>query len=150
MGRIGEGTYGIVYKARDSHSDGELRAMKQIRLEQEEEGVPSTAIREISLLKDLRHENVVGLLDVVHDDRKLHLVFEYLDVDLKKHMDSHPNAYKDPLRIKVRFRSTQLFLFFFLLSHVDISLSMIFCSVTFTKCSTASLIVIPIVSSIEI
>jgi ABC-type dipeptide/oligopeptide/nickel transport system ATPase component len=39
----------------------------------------------LKLLKDLQHENVVGLLDVVHADRKLHLVFEYLDLDLKKH-----------------------------------------------------------------
>lgn len=101
IGRIGEGTYGVVYKARDTRHNGELRAVKQIRLEQEEEGVPSTAIREISLLKDLQHENVVGLLDVVHEDRKLHLIFEYLDVDLKKHMDCNPSAYRDPMRVKV-------------------------------------------------
>ena len=100
MGKIGEGTYGVVYKARDTRHNGELRAVKQIRLEQEEEGVPSTAIREISLLKDLQHENVVGLLDVVHEDRKLHLVFEFLDLDLKKHMDTSPQSYKDPLRVK--------------------------------------------------
>lgn len=100
MGKIGEGTYGVVYKARDTRYNGELRAVKQIRLEQEEEGVPSTAIREISLLKDLQHDNVVGLLDIVHEDRKLHLVFEHLDLDLKKHMDTSPQAYKDPLRVK--------------------------------------------------
>ena len=101
MGKIGEGTYGVVYKARDTKYDGELRAVKQIRLEQEEEGVPSTAIREISLLKNLHHDNVVGLLDVVHEDRKLHLIFEYLDLDLKRHMDVSPQAYRDPLRLKV-------------------------------------------------
>jgi len=77
-----------------------MLALKQIRLEQEEEGVPSTAIREISLLKDLRHENVVGLLDVVHEERKLHLIFEFLDLDLKKHMDSHPGAYSDPYLVQ--------------------------------------------------
>lgn len=53
----------------------------------ESEGVPSTAIREISLLKELDHPNVVQLLDVIHADQKLWLVFEYLDMDLKKHMD---------------------------------------------------------------
>ena len=53
----------------------------------ESEGVPSTAIREISLLKELDHANVVQLLDVIHADQKLYLVFEYLDMDLKKHMD---------------------------------------------------------------
>lgn len=91
----------MVFKARDSQN-GRMLALKQIRLEQEEEGVPSTAIREISLLKDLRHENVVGLLDVVHEERKLHLIFEFLDLDLKKHMDSNPAAYTNPYIIKVR------------------------------------------------
>ena len=83
-------------------------ALKQIRLEQDEEGVPSTAIREISLLKDLRHQNVVGLLDVVHEDGKLHLIFEYLDLDLKKHMDTDPDAYQDPYLVKVSIMDEML------------------------------------------
>ena len=58
MEKIGEGTYGVVYKARD-RTNGATIALKKIRLEQEEEGVPSTAIREISLLKELQHNNVV-------------------------------------------------------------------------------------------
>ena len=56
--KIGEGTYGVVYKARDRRDDSVV-ALKRIRLDQEEEGVPSTAIREISLLKELKHENIV-------------------------------------------------------------------------------------------
>ena len=55
----------------------------------ESEGVPSTAIREITLLKELEHPAVVQLLDVVHADDKLYMVFEYLNMDLKKHMDEH-------------------------------------------------------------
>ena len=85
--KIGEGTYGVVYKARDRNT-GQIVALKKIRLESEEEGVPSTAIREISVLKELQHENVVSLLDVVHNDAKLYLVFEFLDLDLKRYMDS--------------------------------------------------------------
>lgn len=68
--------------------------MKKIRLETESEGVPSTAIREISLLKELEHPAIVQLLDVVHADQKLYLVFEYLDKDLKKHMDDHAASRK--------------------------------------------------------
>lgn len=50
----------------------------------ESEGIPSTAVREISLLRELDHQNVVCLLDVIHADHKLYLVFEYMEMDLKK------------------------------------------------------------------
>jgi cyclin-dependent kinase len=56
--KIGEGTYGVVYKARDKLS-GRTIALKKIRLEHEDEGVPSTAIREISVLKEMEHPNIV-------------------------------------------------------------------------------------------
>jgi len=84
--KIGEGTYGVVYKAKDNLT-GNIIALKKIRLEAEDEGVPSTAIREISLLKELAHPNIVSLCNVVHEDNKLYLVFEYLDQDLKKYME---------------------------------------------------------------
>lgn len=84
--KIGEGTYGVVYKAKDRIT-GEVIALKKIRLEAEDEGIPSTAIREISLLKELQHPNIVRLYDVVHTEKKLTLVFEYLDQDLKKYLD---------------------------------------------------------------
>ncbi len=59
--KIGEGTYGVVYKAKDRVSET-IIALKRIRLEAEDEGIPSTAIREISLLKELRHPNIVRLV----------------------------------------------------------------------------------------
>ncbi|KAK6936490.1 Protein kinase domain, partial [Dillenia turbinata] len=103
--KIGEGTYGVVYKARDRVTN-ETIALKKIRLEQEDEGVPSTAIREISLLKEMQHGNIVRKLrsrlqDVVHSEKRLYLVFEYLDLDLKKHMDSSPEFSKDARLIKM-------------------------------------------------
>jgi serine/threonine protein kinase len=87
--KIGEGTYGDVYKARDKNTN-RIVALKKIKLEHTEEGVPSTAIREISLLKELNDPTIVCLLDVVNYRRKLWLVFEFLDQDLKKYMDSVP------------------------------------------------------------
>jgi serine/threonine protein kinase len=57
-------------------------------LEVEDEGIPSTALREISLLRELTHENVVELKNCVQEDGKLYLVFEFLDKDLKKYMES--------------------------------------------------------------
>jgi serine/threonine protein kinase len=56
--KIGEGSYGVVYKAKHRLT-GALVALKKIRLESEDEGVPATAIREISLLKELQHDNIV-------------------------------------------------------------------------------------------
>ena len=100
---IGEGTYGIVYKARDTDT-GEIYALKKIRLESEDEGIPSTAIREIALLKELQHPNIVRLVNVLHTDRKLTLVFEYLDQDLKKLLDGCSNNL-DQLSIKVSHKS---------------------------------------------
>jgi len=84
-GLLGEGTYGKVYKARNRRT-GEFVALKQMKLEAQEEGVPSTAIREIALLKEVSHPNVVPLLEVFCKPTKLVLVFELLDNDLKKYM----------------------------------------------------------------
>ena len=86
-GDIGKGAYGVVYKGTDKQT-GKTVAMKKIRLEMEDEGMPSTALREISLLKELQHPNVVGLCDVQQDNHKLYLIFEFLDKDLKRHIDS--------------------------------------------------------------
>ncbi|PIO54819.1 hypothetical protein TELCIR_23808, partial [Teladorsagia circumcincta] len=64
IGALRHGTYGVVYKGKHKKTN-KLVAMKKIRLEGEDEGVPSTAIREISLLKELTHPNVVALEDVI-------------------------------------------------------------------------------------
>ena len=56
--KIGEGTYGYVYKARNNQTQ-QIVALKKIKLENEDEGVPSTAMREISILKELSHPNIV-------------------------------------------------------------------------------------------
>ncbi|TEB24984.1 CMGC/CDK/CDC2 protein kinase [Coprinellus micaceus] len=90
-----ESTYGVVYKARDT-SNNTVVALKKIRLEAEDEGVPSTAIREISLLKELRDRNIVQLLDIVHADQKLYLVFEFLECDLKRYIETG-NSNRNPI-----------------------------------------------------
>jgi serine/threonine protein kinase len=66
LDQIGEGTYGQVYKARDLLSR-QLVALKRIRVEQEREGFPITALREIALLKRLRHPCIVDLRGIAAD-----------------------------------------------------------------------------------
>ena len=90
MEKVGEGTYGVVYKSRNKETQ-ELVALKKIRLENEDEGIPSTAIREISILKQLKHPNIVELKDLIHGEKKLYLIFEFLDHDLKKFLDLNLN-----------------------------------------------------------
>ncbi|KAK7009142.1 cyclin-dependent kinase 13-like isoform X1 [Biomphalaria glabrata] len=94
---IGEGTYGQVYKARDINQ-GTLVALKKVRLENEKEGFPITAVREIKILRQLQHPNIVNLKEIVTDkqdaldfkkDRgSFYLVFEYMDHDLMGLLDS--------------------------------------------------------------
>jgi serine/threonine protein kinase len=102
LDKVGEGTYGVVYKCRNKDSQ-ELVALKKIRLENEDEGIPSTAIREISILKQMKHPNIVNLIDLIHGDKKLYLVFEFMDHDLKKFLDINGCALP-PQLVKVKYQ----------------------------------------------
>mmetsp|Transcript_10159 Transcript_10159/g.8698 ORF Transcript_10159/g.8698 Transcript_10159/m.8698 type:complete len:102 (-) Transcript_10159:731-1036(-) len=75
--KIGSGSYGDVYKGQDIIT-GDIVALKKMKLQVENEGVPGTTLREICLLKSLNHENIVKLLSHVLHENKLQLVFEYL------------------------------------------------------------------------
>lgn len=89
---IGRGSYGTVFKARDLHTN-RIIAMKTMNVDLEREGVPTTTLREVALLKELTHRNIVTLYDVVMTDKKVFLIFEYLEKDLRKVLtDVHPNA----------------------------------------------------------
>ncbi|CAL8074439.1 unnamed protein product [Orchesella dallaii] len=97
IAQIGEGTYGQVYKAKDKIS-GSMAALKKVRLENEKEGFPITAVREIKILRQLNHKNIVNLKEIITDkadaldfrkDRgSFYLVFEYMDHDLMGLLES--------------------------------------------------------------
>ena len=95
---LGEGTYGVVFRGIDHHNNIPI-AVKSIRLENEDEGMPSTTMREIAILKELDHDNIIKLLHVKYDPNKkrLLLIFEYIKFDLKKFLKKHP----DPLNENV-------------------------------------------------
>ncbi|ORC89908.1 putative protein kinase [Trypanosoma theileri] len=88
--KLGEGTYGVVYKAREL-ATGQIVAFKRMIINGEDEGVPATAIREVCLLRELKHDNIVSLRDVLFEPPKMTLVFEYCEYDLKKYMDRNRN-----------------------------------------------------------
>ncbi|XP_075227035.1 cyclin-dependent kinase 1 [Lycorma delicatula] len=110
--KVGEGTYGVVFKGKHKKT-GKLVAIKKIRMESEDEGVPSTAIREISLLKELVHPNIVSLLEVLMEESRLYLIFEFLCMDLKRFLDSfESDAYMEPSMVKsYLYQITQAILF---------------------------------------
>lgn len=108
--QCGEGTYGQVYQAKDKET-GEIVALKKIRMDNEKEGFPITAIREVKILRALKHKNIVNLKEIVtsrvtarkaggalkrnsssdeHDDGKgsVYMVFEYLNHDLSGLLDT--------------------------------------------------------------
>ena len=95
---LGEGTYGVVYRAIDRQT-GKVVALKKMRLDGSDEGVPQTALREVSILQEVHHRNIVNLLDVICNGAKLFLVFEYVDQDLKKAIDRRKSFLGRELKI---------------------------------------------------
>ncbi|CAK5272995.1 unnamed protein product [Mycena citricolor] len=85
--KLGEGTFGEVHKAIHSQSN-RLVALKRILMHNEKEGMPVTALREIKILKALKHPAIVNILDmfVVRSTEKeplsVYMVFPYMDHDL--------------------------------------------------------------------
>ncbi|CAH8468361.1 unnamed protein product [Heterobilharzia americana] len=89
---LGEGSYATVYRGY-SHVMRRAVAVKEIRINPEE-GLPFTAIREASLLKALRHANIVILHDIVHTKNTLNFIFEFVQSDLSKYIENHPRGIK--------------------------------------------------------
>ena len=101
---LGEGTYGVVYRAIDRRTS-EVVALKKIRLDRSEEGIPQTALREVSILQELHHPNVVNLKDVICvADAKLYLVFEYVEQDLKQALDKRISAFSSTLLKRLTYQ----------------------------------------------
>ncbi|KAJ9510851.1 hypothetical protein QJQ45_027737 [Haematococcus lacustris] len=87
--KISEGTYGIVYKAREK-SSGRIVALKRVKMEKERDGFPITSVREINILLNFHHPNIVNVEEIVMSHRHpdhIFMVMEYMDHDLKSLME---------------------------------------------------------------
>ncbi|KAJ8764882.1 hypothetical protein K2173_010347 [Erythroxylum novogranatense] len=93
IGKIGEGTYGLVFlaKTKSPANRGKSIAIKKFKQSKDGDGVSPTAIREIMLLREISHENVVRLVNVHinHTDMSLYLAFDYAEHDLYEIIRHH-------------------------------------------------------------
>ncbi|KAH9763667.1 Cyclin-dependent kinase D-1 [Citrus sinensis] len=101
---LGEGTYGVVYKAIDTKT-GQTVAIKKIRLGKQKEGVNFTALREIKLLKELKSPHIIELIDAFPHKGNLHLVFEFMETDLET-VIRNTNIFLSPADIKSYMQMT--------------------------------------------
>ncbi|XP_076823902.1 cyclin-dependent kinase-like 1 isoform X3 [Clavelina lepadiformis] len=88
ISKIGEGSYGIVFKCRNRDS-GQIVAIKKFVESEDDPLIKKIALREIRMLKQLKHNNLVNLIEVFRRKRKLHLVFEYCDHTVLNELDKH-------------------------------------------------------------
>ena len=95
--KLGEGTYCSVFRAINNETNEDV-ALKLVRMDQEEDGIPGTSLREISFLRTFHHPNIVILQDVLCDDSKLQLIFEFMDSDLRKYINAKKTIHNGLLK----------------------------------------------------
>lgn len=89
LNRIEEGTYGVVYRAKDKRTS-EVVALKRLKMEKEKDGFPITSLREINTLLKAQHENVVTVREIVIGSNvdKIFLCMDFAEHDLKSLMET--------------------------------------------------------------
>ncbi|KAJ2415911.1 hypothetical protein H4218_003002 [Coemansia sp. IMI 209128] len=100
LNRIDEGTYGIVYRARD-RTTGDIVALKHLKLDQERNGFPITALREIHTLLLAKHTNIINVREIVvgRSLNSIYMVMDYMEHDLRTLMESMPARFQ-PSEVK--------------------------------------------------
>ncbi|KIJ68277.1 hypothetical protein HYDPIDRAFT_81366 [Hydnomerulius pinastri MD-312] len=94
LNQIEEGSYGVVFRARDKET-GDIVALKKLKLDEEKHGFPITALREINALMSCRHENVVRIREVVVGDTltQVFVVMDFIEHDLKTLLTLMPSPF---------------------------------------------------------
>ena len=99
--KIAGGTFGVIYRAIDSSDpDKPHVALKKLLIDEQDEGVPPTTLREVALLLTLKHENIVHMREFVLAEPRIYLVFEFFKEDLKACMHSKFPLGMPPLFVK--------------------------------------------------
>ena len=126
LGRVGEGTYGVVYRGREKKT-GRIVALKKVRMDKEKDGVPVTAVREMGILMRCRsHPNIVTLLKVVQGKHNaIFLVFEYCEHDIGKLMQTMraPFQVSEVKTLTIQLLSAVSFLHGMHVFHRDLKMS---------------------------
>uniref|UniRef100_A0A8D3DEZ1 cyclin-dependent kinase n=1 Tax=Scophthalmus maximus TaxID=52904 RepID=A0A8D3DEZ1_SCOMX len=106
IGKIGEGSYGVVFKCRNKDT-GQIVAIKKFVESEDDPIIRKIALREIRMLKQLKHANLVNLIEVFRRKRKLHLVFEYCDHTVLNELDRHPRGVPEHLVKSITWQTLQ-------------------------------------------
>uniref|UniRef100_A0A8C5KX22 cyclin-dependent kinase n=1 Tax=Jaculus jaculus TaxID=51337 RepID=A0A8C5KX22_JACJA len=106
LAKIGEGSCGVVFKCRNKAS-GQIVAVKKFVESEDDPVVKKVALREIRMLKQLKHPNLVNLIEVFRRKRKMHLVFEYCDHTLLNELERNPCGIADGMIKSVLWQTLQ-------------------------------------------
>ncbi|XP_040824491.1 cyclin-dependent kinase-like 1 isoform X2 [Ochotona curzoniae] len=106
IGKIGEGSYGVVFKCRNRDT-GQMVAIKRFLESEDDPVIKKIALREVRMLKQLKHPNLVNLLEVFRRKRRLHLVFEYCDHTVLHELDRHQRGVPEHLVKSITWQTLQ-------------------------------------------
>ncbi|XP_041969500.1 cyclin-dependent kinase-like 4 isoform X2 [Aricia agestis] len=106
LAKLGEGSYGLVYKCRNRDT-GEIVAIKKFVENEDDPLIRKIALREIRMLKNLKHPNLVNLIEVFRRKRKLHLVFEYCDHTVLHELEKYPSGCPELLSKQIIWQTLQ-------------------------------------------
>ncbi|KAL7630746.1 UNVERIFIED_CONTAM: hypothetical protein RMT77_019042 [Armadillidium vulgare] len=103
LGKLGEGSYGKVFKCRNKKT-GEIVAIKRYHQVDDFEIIQKTALREIKILKMLNHPHIIKIVEVFRRSRKIHIVFEYCEFTLLTELNDYPRGYPQSDTVRLMYQ----------------------------------------------